>query len=1180
MSTQRDQGHGYVLLRHRTPCRAGGPIVILLAVLAFACPARQSAAQVLPFVHYSPDTSPVALPSADVNSVFQDSEGYIWFVVFSSGVVRYNGQTLDVYSMDDGLTSVAVWDAIQDGSGRLWVVSNAGLVASTKPLANYAPGERVAFADEVFGVPLVSGSIERHATVVDSLGRLWVGTLADGIVRYDVSANGVEVDTVATHAPSGGSNTVRAIEARRNGDLVASLGNGDLLVLREGEDAFEPWDNGPSTNGFVVNVLYEDDQGTLWGGGTEGALWRVTDEGKVEIVRRDLASISGILIDDSGTLWVTEPGAGVLRFDQRGSGPPRRLTRRNGLLTETVHVIMEDYEGNLWFSQSAGVSKLRRDYRAFEQLTARSFSGEQPILPSATVGAVVIPPDNSPADCDIIAGTEDGLACIASDRSSTYLTAGLPSGRVYALAFDSRGTLWIGTSSGIASIDFSRAGGLPPTEDRTTVEFAGGTYTMRVYRRTTINAIGISAIRADSGAGAAGVEVVWLPGYKSLYAYVDGRWFNFRARSGLADGHYQAAVVDEEGYVWVGTRDQGLYRSSEPITLESFDEFETEPIAASVGSGVFGSEVVSTVFAQVWTTAQGASSDQVETVVFADRKLWVGTSGGLDVIDPRMTSLVATLDETSGLPAPNASSMAVSTDASSIWVGTNGGLAKVDVGSSTVVDVVTERDGLSDDEVWYYGSVTERDNVVYYGSAKGLTVYRPGLRTSRILEPPLHFERITHRRTRNGHADFEAAYSTATYAKEEAVRFRTRLVGYDDDWSEATPEAKTRYTNLSSAFVPKRFVLQVASRVGSGPWSAQPLTYSFSVEPPGWLSWWAFIGYALLAGLGIFVIDRFQRRRLLYEEREQAKLREAELRAEAADAKSAAAQVKAEALLAENRSHAEQLAKAKELQKAYNDLKVTQAQLVHAEKMASLGQLTAGIAHEIKNPLNFVNNFADLNSELAGELAALLQSSDDPEIVDLVETLKGNSEQISVHGKRADGIVRAMMNHARGGGAQLEVVDLNQFVEQYASLAFHGMVGRGGKRRVTLERDYGEGIPPIPVLAQDLGRVLINLLDNAFYATLDRADKEGDKFEPTVRVQTRANAGGGVELKIADNGFGIPADVLPRIFEPFFTTKPTGEGTGLGLSMTYDIIISGHNGKLDAYNDDGAVFAITLPGVS
>jgi signal transduction histidine kinase/streptogramin lyase len=1152
-------------------------------VLALACAAFPSSAQVLPFVHYTPDTTPIALPSADVNSVFQDSEGYIWFVVFSSGVARYNGQALELYSMEDGLRSVAVWDALQDASGHLWVTSNAGLVATTKPLAEYAPGERVVFAEELFDVPLVSGSIERHATAVDSLGRLWVGTLTDGVVRYRVNGNGITADTLATPTTSGGSNTVRAIEARRNGDVVVSLGNGELLVLPEGKDAFQPWPVGTGSN-QTVNVLYEDSDGVLWGGGTADVLWRSSGDGEAEIVWRGLASVSSILVDDAGVLWVTEPGAGVLRFEGGGNGRPQRLTRRSGLLTETVHAITQDYEGNLWFAQPAGVSKLRLDYSAFEQLTARSFSGEQPILPSAAVGAVEIPPPGFVGNCSIIAGTEDGLACIAADGTSEYLSAGLPSGRVYALGFDSRGTLWIGTSSGISAIDFSRNAGLPQTAELTTVDFAGGRYPLRSYRRTTINAIGISRIRADTGAANGTVEVVWLPGYKSLYAYVGGRWFNFRASSGLADGHYQAAVVDDEGYVWVGTRDQGLYRSVEPLTLASFDGFTVEPIAASVGSGTFGLEVMSTVFDQVWTTAEGASSDQVETVRFLDHKLWAGTSGGLDVLDPRTTELIAAIDQDSGLPAPNASSLAASTDGGTMWVGTNGGLARIDTGTFEVVEVVTERDGLTDDEVWYYGSVAERDNIVYYGSAKGLTIYRPHLRVKRLLQPPVHFERISHRRARNGHADFDASYSTASYADEAAVRFRTMLLGYDKEWSEETVEAKTRYTNLSSIFLPKRFTLQVAARVGDGPWTTDPLTYSFSVLPPGWLSWWAFIGYTLLAAMGVFAIDRVQRRRLLYEEREQAKLREAELRAIAADAKSAAAQAKAEALLAENRRHTEELEKAKELEQAYNDLRVTQAQLIHAEKMASLGQLTAGIAHEIKNPLNFVNNFADLNHELAGELAELLQSAnangamDTSEVVDLIEALRANSVQISAHGKRADGIVRAMMNHARGGGSERETVDINQFIEQYVSLAFHGMVGQAGTRRVTLLRDYGEGIPPIPVVPQDLGRVFINLLDNAFYASLDRAAREGASFEPTVRVVTRADANGGVAIRVADNGSGIPDDVLPRIFEPFYTTKPTGSGTGLGLSMTYDIILSGHNGTLSAYNDDGAVFAITLPG--
>src|SRR5690606_36562673 len=247
----------------------------LLVVPALVWPTCEATAQVLPFVHCTPETAPIALPSADVNSVFQDSEGYIWFVVFSSGVVRYNGQPLDVYSTEDGLRSVAVWDALQDGSGHLWVISNAGLVASTKPLVDYAPGERVVFTPELFGVALASGSIERHATAVDSLGRLWVGTLADGVIRYEVEGERLRADTLATPAVSGGSSTVRAIAARANGDHIVSLGNGDLLIHREGDGTFQPWDN-PAGSGYVVNVLYEDADGVLWGGGVEGVLWRTT----------------------------------------------------------------------------------------------------------------------------------------------------------------------------------------------------------------------------------------------------------------------------------------------------------------------------------------------------------------------------------------------------------------------------------------------------------------------------------------------------------------------------------------------------------------------------------------------------------------------------------------------------------------------------------------------------------------------------------------------------------------------------------------------------------------------------------------------------------------------------------------------------------------------------------------
>ena len=236
--------------------------------------------------------------------------------------------------------------------------------------------------------------------------------------------------------------------------------------------------------------------------------------------------------------------------------------------------------------------------------------------------------------------------------------------------------------------------------------------------------------------------------------------------------------------------------------------------------------------------------------------------------------------------------------------------------------------------------------------------------------------------------------------------------------------------------------------------------------------------------------------------------------------------------------------------------------------MASLGQLTAGIAHEIKNPLNFVNNFAALSVDLLSELKetaapgfAALTEKQRAEVEDVSAMLTSNLEKITEHGKRADGIVKAMLEHSRGSSGERRMVDLNALIDEALNLAYHGARAQDQSFNITLERDFGEGIAPIEVNPQDITRVFLNLFSNGFYATTKRARDGGDAgFVPTLKVTTR-DAGEAVEIRVRDNGTGIPADIRDKLFQPFFTTKPTGEGTGLGLSITYDIVTQQHGGR-------------------
>jgi signal transduction histidine kinase len=274
-----------------------------------------------------------------------------------------------------------------------------------------------------------------------------------------------------------------------------------------------------------------------------------------------------------------------------------------------------------------------------------------------------------------------------------------------------------------------------------------------------------------------------------------------------------------------------------------------------------------------------------------------------------------------------------------------------------------------------------------------------------------------------------------------------------------------------------------------------------------------------------------------------------------------------------------------EVSKALEDLKAAQAQLIQSEKMASLGQLTAGIAHEIKNPLNFVNNFGQLSVELSNDLRELIETQKDQmdaetyaEIDDLLNDLTFNAEKINEHGHRADNIVKGMLRHSRGKAGERYPVDLNKLLDEYVNLSYHGMRASHPDFNVTIKQDYDEALGEVAVVPQEMGRVFINLLGNAFYAVYEKQKDAGADYTPTVTVQSRKLADH-VEIRVADNGTGIPEDVQEKIFEPFFSTKPSGEGTGLGLSMSYDVVTQGHGGTLtvESEQDTATLFIITLP---
>ncbi|HVW15888.1 MAG TPA: ATP-binding protein [Mucilaginibacter sp.] len=267
-----------------------------------------------------------------------------------------------------------------------------------------------------------------------------------------------------------------------------------------------------------------------------------------------------------------------------------------------------------------------------------------------------------------------------------------------------------------------------------------------------------------------------------------------------------------------------------------------------------------------------------------------------------------------------------------------------------------------------------------------------------------------------------------------------------------------------------------------------------------------------------------------------------------------------------------------EIQNTLGELKTTQAQLVQSAKMASLGELTAGIAHEIQNPLNFVNNFSEVNTELIEEMQEEIGKGNYNEVKTIAEDLKINQQKISQHGKRADFIVKGMLEHSRTSTGERQATNVNVLADEFLKLSYHGLRAKDKSFNADLKTLFDDRLPKVNIVQQDIGRVLINLFGNAFYAVNKKAKTAGGGFKPTVEVST-VQQNGSILISVKDNGTGIPENIREKIMQPFFTTKPTGEGTGLGLSLSYDIVVKGHGGKIvvESKEGEGSEFTVMLP---
>jgi len=642
----------------------------------------------------------------------------------------------------------------------------------------------------------------------------------------------------------------------------------------------------------------------------------------------------------------------------------------------------------------------------------------------------------------------------------------------------------------------------------------------------------------------------------AIFEHAGGEWNLLSTVDGVSEQVY-TLEQDSDGVIWAGTDFQGLIRIV-PGDSTRINRFDTETFFSAGSARVYAvdNNIVFSTPTGIYRPSEPWNSDEPfipkisdlmaeHTSLSGTLNIEKGVDGGYWVVTDATVGFTTALEN----PLENLQEGAlvrISSDAIKailpdengiLWVANEFGLIRYDSNSNYPGDISFDAfvRGAFQNEEPIFGGMSD--------SALGLV--------------QLPYQQN----------DIRFLFGTNFIEDEDRTRYQVRLAGLDDDWLNWTRETFKDYTNIPHG----KYELEVRAMNTYGAISSTG-TYSFEILPPWWHSWWAYALYTLLFIGGVFVADRYQRRRLIKKERDRAREKELE--------------------------------QAKEIEQAYQDLKAAKDQLVQQEKLASLGQLTAGIAHEIKNPLNFVNNFSELSVELVEEIRHEIkdmrreipspggegqgegeQGSETDPILDILNDIEANLKTIHKHGSRADSIVKSMLQHSRGGDGTMEPTPLNPLIKEYVNLAFHGM--RAGKDPINVDIDLqlDDEVGEVPLIAEDFSRVILNLVNNAFDAmrekTLQGFETLGglEDYQPKLTVRTKSD-GNTVTIEIEDNGPGIPEEMKDKILQPFFTTKKGTAGTGLGLSITNDII-KAHGGELKINTEagNGSVFIISLPSV-
>ncbi len=831
--------------------------------------------QELPFRHFTHENEINPLPGTAVTALYQDQTGFIWFAVYGSGVVRYDGKHMEVFGREEG-AEMAAFSIRQDGLGRLWLGGIAGVRCSERPLDDYGPGEKIRFTNILGTLQFPEKRVNQHDQIyVDPHGHVWTGDM-ESIIRYRYDAAGTLVaDTMPLTDIAEHQGEVLSFSTLADGRIGAMTVSRFLLVISPEELTYEKilFDAQSDVNARAATLqMLLDPSGQLWGVRSNGEIWRLGADDTTYMPERFVGSaglaIRSLLITSEGHFLAGGIGTGLLQFSATDPARPRIYDEANGLLDANIWDMLQDREGNIWIATNGGLSRLPGDYQAFGHYSARISEAGQ-ILPEPGVTSVLpVMPWKDGEDPLLVIGTGGGLSFVRKDHTSTILRVedGMLENAVLDLSLDERGRLWIAGRKGISCISKSRhALALPGFDAPIGFKLWEEPYWMAHMAFAHMNLTKTAKV-ARSETDRSLIEAVFVMGATSLWMLAGDQVYYFSPDRFLGRLAQRCIEIDEQGYLMMGDDSRGLIRTRFPLTLERLEGLTYNVPTVQRFQGI--RSISDDVFVRHNVVAGQDTVTSISAMIWLDSVLWLGTAHGIVIMSGDSLEKVHHLEQ-EGERTNSTMGFVFDPRSGLLWAATVGGLLGIDPVEKVERKKVQKKDGLVADFPWGYQSVVAAPSgALYFCTSKGLSIYDPIKDRPDTLGPKVVLRDFQLTEDPSGTNIIEMEYAALSYTYEDGITFQTRLVGFDADWTDATRSTQMRYTNLPALGASRKYDFQLRAFDEFGNVTDTPLSYSFLVRPPWYLTWWAFVAYIVLLGGSVYAYVHYRTRALLKKQRQ------------------------------------------------------------------------------------------------------------------------------------------------------------------------------------------------------------------------------------------------------------------------------------------------------------------------